>query len=292
MAASNVTARADVVFGRGGGRDLLCDVYAPEPAGTPRPAAILFHGGGWQRGSRGTLRERAVELAAYGVIVVAAEYRLTGEAPWPAHIHDAKAVLRWVRANAADLGVHPDQIALIGFSAGAQLALLAAGTPGQPAFSGDGGHPEASEVVNAVVGFFPPIRFVPGAERTNEGVPASAGDSIGLGLSEEDLRLASPITHVGPAYPPTLLLHGTADEVIAYRSSTTFFDALRAAGVRADLRLYDGLRHEFVRMDGVMQLCMADVALFLQRSMVDPARFDVPQAVLFGQPAAAEGAAR
>lgn len=144
MAGVTVTARADVVFGRGGGRDLLCDVYAPESSGTPRRAAIMFHRGGWQRGSRTTLRERAMELAAYGVVVVAAGYRLTGEAAWPAHIHDAKAVLRWVHANAADLGVHPDQIALIGFSAGAQLALLAAGTPGNPAFSGDGGHPDAS----------------------------------------------------------------------------------------------------------------------------------------------------
>lgn len=292
MPAAPVTIEADIVFGTGGGRDLRCDLYRPALPEAELPAAILFHGGGWRAGSRATLRDRALELASHGVVVVAAEYRLTGEAPWPAHIHDAKAALRWVRANAARLRVHPDRIALIGFSAGAQLALLAAGTPGHPAFSGEGGHGGVSEVVNAVVGFFPPIRFVAGADRTNEGVPASAGDSLGPGMTEDALRLASPLTHVGPAYPPTLLLHGTADEVIAYRSSVTFFEALRAAGVRADLRLYDGLRHEFVRMDGVMQLCMADVALFLQRTMVDPARFDVPQEVLFGRPAAAEGGSR
>lgn len=292
MPAVPVTIEADVVFGTGGGCDLRCDLYRPQQPDLDLPAAILFHGGGWRAGSRATLRDRAIELASHGVVVVAAEYRLTGEAPWPAHIHDAKAVLRWVRANAAHLHVHPDRIALIGFSAGAQLALLAAGTPGHPAFRGGGGHPDASEVVNAVVGFFPPIRFIPGPERTNESVPASAGDSLGPGLTEEALRLASPITHVSPAYPPALLLHGTADEVIAYRSSVTFFEALRDAGVRADLRLYDGLRHEFVRMDGVMQLCMADVALFLQRAMVDPARYDVPQEVLFGRPAAAEGGSR
>ncbi|GMU41159.1 MAG: lipase [Chloroflexota bacterium] len=292
MPAVPVTIEADVVFGSGGGRDLRCDVYHPDLPDADLPAAILFHGGGWRAGSRATLRDRALELASHGVVVVAAEYRLTGEASWPAHIHDAKAALRWARANAAHLHAHPDRIALIGFSAGAQLALLAAGTPGHAAFSGEGGHAGIDEAVNAVVGFFPPIRFVPGAERTNEGVPASAGDSLGPGLTEEALRLASPITHVSLAYPPTLLLHGTADEVIAYRSSVTLFEALHSAGVRADLRLYDGLRHEFVRMDGVMQLCMADVALFLQRTLVDPARFDVPQEVLFGRPAAAEGGSR
>jgi acetyl esterase/lipase len=287
-----ITTNSDVIFGRGGGRDLLCDVYHPTEAAAPRPAAILFHGGGWRRGSRASLADRALELASHGVVVVAPEYRLTDESRWPGHIHDAKAALRWVRANAGDLGVHPEQIALVGFSAGAQLALLAAGTPGHPAFSGDGGHPETSEVVNAVVGFFPPIRFVGGGERSNDGVPASAGSSLGDDLSDDELREASPITHAGPTFPPTLLMHGTADEVIAYRSSVTLFETLHAAGVPVDLRLYQGLRHEFVRMDGVMQVCMADVALFLQRAMVDPARFDVPQDALFGRPVAPEGAAR
>lgn len=287
-----VTSQSDVVFGRGGGRDLLCDVYRPSGDGAPRPAAILFHGGGWRRGSRASLRDRALALASHGVVVIAPEYRLTDESRWPGHIHDAKAALRWVCANAGDLGVHPDQIALVGFSAGAQLALLSAGTPGHAAFSGEGGHPETSEVVNAVVGFFSPIRFVSGNERSNDGVPASAGESLGDDLSDDELREASPITHAGPAFPPTLLMHGTADEVIAYRSSVAMFEALHAAGVPVDLRLYQGLRHEFVRMDGVMQVCMADVALFMQRTMVDPARFDVPQDVLFGRPATPEGAAR
>jgi acetyl esterase/lipase len=292
MARYEVTEQPDVVAGHGGGRDLHVDLYRPQAAAGTLPAAIMFHGGGWRRGSRKTLRDRAVELASHGIVVAAAEYRLTDEAPWPAHIHDAKSALRWLRASAAALDVHPEQIVLIGYSAGAQLALLAAGTPGDPEFTGDGGHGDASEVVNAVVAFFPPIRFVGGSERSNDGVPASAGASIGDGLDDETLRRASPITHVRAGYPPTMLLHGTADEVIRYRSSVVFFEALREAGVPADLRLYDGLRHEFVRMDGVMQVAMADVALFLQRTMVDPDRYDVPQEELFGQPAAAEGTRR
>ncbi len=281
-----------VMFARAGGRDLRCDIVRPAAVQGPLPAAIMLHGGGWRRGSPAALRPRAEELAAHGFLVMAAEYRLTGEARWPAHIQDAKAALRWLRGNAGAQGVHPDQIALIGFSAGAQLALLAAGTPGMPAFSGGSGVSPASEAVNAVVAFFPPTRFQAGVERVNGDVPASPASSLGDDLTEDELRQASPLTHVGPHFPPTMLLHGTADEVVPPATSIELFGILRTLGVPTDLRLYTGLRHEFVRMDGVMQVSMADVALFLRRTMVDPKRFDVSQAELFGAPAAPGGGQR
>lgn len=282
-----VTVDQNVVFGQGSGRDLRCDIYRPA-GGTALPAAILLHGGGWRRGTKESLRARAEELAGHGIVCVAAEYRLSGEARWPAHIQDVKAVLSWLRSEAETWGVHPDQIALVGFSAGAHLALLAAGTPGHAGF--DAG-PEAAGAVNAVVAFFPPVRFQAGDDRAGGALPASPASSLGDGITEEEMRQASPLTHLSSAFPPTLLMHGTADEVVPPATSLELFGLLRGMGVPVDLRLYSGLRHEFVRMDGVLQLAMADVALFLQRTMVDPKRFDVSQAELFGA-AASGGAAR
>jgi len=288
-----VTTQADVTYARIGERELKCDIYRPAEAGGPLPAALLLHGGGWRRGSRATLKDRAEELAGHGVVVVAAEYRLTGEARWPAHIHDAKAALRWLRANAAAYGVHPDRIAFVGFSAGAHLALLAAGTPGHPAFRGDGGHLDVSEAVNAVVGFFPPLRFHAGDARAGGETPASPASSLGDDITEAEMREASPLAHLSAAYPPTLLLHGTADEVVPPSTSIELFGRLRELGVPADLRLYTGLRHEFVRLDGLLQVCMADVALFLRRTVVEPERFNLSQAELFGaRPATPEGGPR
>ena len=281
-----VTVERDVVYGTGSGRELRCDVFRPDGATRPTAAAILLHGGGWRRGSRATMYPRAEALAERGILAVCAEYRLTDEARWPAHLHDVKACLRWLRANASTYQVAPDQIALIGFSAGAHLALMAAGTPGDPRFSGDGGHAGTSEVVDAVVAFFPPIRVRPGPERDNGDEPYSAGDSLGDGVSMEEALAASPIEYVAPGYPPTLLLHGTADEVVSSRTSQQMYDAVTAAGSVAELRLYSGMRHEFVKIEEMGALAMADVALFIQRVLVEPERFDVSQADLFAAPAA------
>ena len=279
------TVERDVEYGTTGSRSLHCDVFHPEPTGTPAPAAILLHGGGWRRGSRATMHPRAEALAAQGILAVAAEYRLTDEAPWPAHVNDVKACLRWLRANAEARNADPDQISLVGFSAGAHLALMAAATPGDPALSGNGGHEGVSEVVDAVIAFFPPVRIIPGADRDND-LPASAGDSLGEGITADEARVMSPIERVTPGFPPTLLLHGTADEVVPSRSSQQFYEAVTAVGTAAELRLYSGQRHEFVKIEEMLDLAMRDVALFVRRVLVDPARFDVPQAELFGAPAA------
>lgn len=279
-----VTVDQDVVYAEASGRDLRCDIYRPTNGDTALPAAILLHGGGWRRGSKESLRARAEELAGHGVVCVAPEYRLTGEARWPAHIQDVKAALTWLRSQSGALGVAPDQIALVGFSAGAHLALLAAGTPGHAGF-GAGAAPAGAEAVNAVAAFFPPVRFQAGDDRAGGDRPASPASSLGDGMTTEEMQEASPLTHLSPAFPPTLLLHGTADEVVPPATSIELFGLLRGLGVPVDLRLYSGLRHEFVRMDGILQVAMADVALFLQRTVVDPKRFDLTQAELFGAPA-------
>jgi acetyl esterase/lipase len=276
-----VQVELDRTYARVGDRVLCCDVFLPEPGPVPAPAAILLHGGGWRGGSRTSMHSRARALAEHGIAAIAAEYRLTDEARWPAHIQDVKACLRWLRSSATSLGIDPDRIALVGFSAGAHLALLAAGTPGNPTF---GSEDFEGETVNAVAAFFPPIRMQPGIERSNGELPASAGASLGEGVDAEEARAASPIEYVRPGFPPTLLLHGTADEVVSSRSSQQFFEALTRAGVLCDLRLYHGMRHEFVKLDEMAEVAMADVALFIRRTVVDPARFDVSQEQLFSMP--------
>ena len=131
MPESAVTLEAAVPFARAGSRDLLCDLYFP--AGARNGAAvILLYGGGWRAGDPSRMRPAAELLAARGFVCVAPEYRLTGEAPWPANIHDVKAAIRWTRANAGRLALDAARIALQGHSAGGQLALLAAATPGSP----------------------------------------------------------------------------------------------------------------------------------------------------------------
>jgi acetyl esterase/lipase len=266
---AEVSVRSDVVFGTGGGIDLQCDVYSPgglDPA-VPAPAVVLLHGGAWKMGSRGVMEGFGRRLAAAGFVGVASQYRLLPDSSWPAHIHDAKAAIRWTRASAGELGVDPDRIAVLGRSAGGHLALLAAGTPDRPELEGDGGNAGVSSAVAAAVGIFPPTTFSVG-ERTRGATPATA--LLGDAPDEAAAALASPLAQVTPAYPPTFLLHGTADRVVPPSASMVMYEALVAAGVPVELHLYAEEPHGFAGRPDYLDLCAAEIAHFLHRRM--PAR--------------------
>src|SRR5689334_10181091 len=117
---SEVRIEEGVSFGRAGQRELLCDIYRPSAdAQAKRTVVVHFPGGGFRRASRAGTR-LARPLAALGYTCVAAEYRVLPEGVWPAPLHDAKAALRWARAHADDLEVEPDNLVVLGYSAGAR----------------------------------------------------------------------------------------------------------------------------------------------------------------------------
>ena len=263
--SEDVNIRKDVPYGRGGGRDLMCDIYSP-PTGDARPAVLLVHGGGWRQGDRAVMSGYGTRLAQEGFVGVACEYRLTPESPWPAHIEDVKAALRWMRANAGQLGIDPEKIAALGRSAGAHLVLLAAGTPGLEAFEGEGGHAGIASDVAAVVAVFPPTLFFTGDDRIHGGTPARA--LMGDAASDEAARLASPVHHVTPSFPPTMLLHGTADKVVPVTASMVMYGALAKAGVPVEMHLYAEQPHGFAGQPEFLDLCAAEAAHFLKRYLV------------------------
>src|SRR5690349_13815649 len=115
--SGRVTVENDIVFGTGGGRQLRCDVYTPPGAPKDAPGVLLVHGGGWSGGDRSQLKGYGILLGRLGYLCVASEYRLSGESKWPAQIHDVKAALRWMKANATKLGCDPSRIAIEGNSA-------------------------------------------------------------------------------------------------------------------------------------------------------------------------------
>ena len=269
-----VTVEEGVVFGRGGGRELRCDVFRPPSSSAsggdgPAPAVLLVHGGGWQMGDRSQLRGYGILLGRAGYVCVASEYRLIPEAPWPAQIHDVKAALRWMRAESGRLGIDPDRIAIEGNSAGGHLALLAAGTAGLAEFEGDGGNEGVATDVAAVLAVYPPTLL--------PGVPGAMAPVAGAFHPEDDeartaaAAAASPVTHVGPSFPPTLLIHGAADDLVPVRASLLMHDALVAAGVQVDLHVYAGQPHAFDSEPRFGRLCAAEMQLFLDRYVRVPA---------------------
>lgn len=235
-------------------RDLSIDIFQPEGHST-KTAVILLHGGGWMFGHRAETHRYALHLRAQGFLAIAAEYRLTGEAPWPAQILDVKDIIRWVRANAGRLRIDPDKIALQGFSAGGHLALLAAAT-------GSG-----ADAVAAVVAFFPPADLTQAAFPVR---PPPVANLLGPDADEDAARAASPLYQIAPGFPPAFLLSGMADPFMPYSATLKLFEAIGRAGAKAELHLYHDHMHEFAALPSMTAAVQAEIGLFLNRAVVDP----------------------
>ena len=261
-----MTIEEGVVFGTAGGRDLKADVFVPPGEVKDAPGVLLVHGGGWRGGDRSQLRGYGVLLGRRGYVCVASEYRLVPESPWPAQIHDVKAALRWMRANSTSLGIDPDKIAIEGNSAGAHLALLAAGTPNLAEFEGEGGNPGVPTDVAAAIGVYAPTLFWH-EEAERGGLPILAlhdkGDAaIAAG--------ASPLRHVSDRFPPTLLIHGTKDELVPPLASIRMYEELVAAKVPVELHMYADQPHGFDATPEFGRQCAAEMLLFLDRYVRRP----------------------
>lgn len=256
--ADRVEIERGVVFATGGGRELRSDIFRP-PSGTANGIGVLLvHGGGWEHGDRTQLQGYGILLGRKGFLCVASEYRLTGEAQWPAQIEDVKAAIRWMRVNAADLGIDPEKIVISGNSAGGHLSLVAAGTANKAKFEGVGGNEGVSTAVAATIAFYPPT----GLERRSwGGLPALFGKGAPIGT----LRSASPLSYAAAGHPPTLLIHGNADETVPARESTDMYDALHAAGVPVELHMYANQPHGFDADPHLGRQCAELMMSFINR---------------------------
>jgi acetyl esterase/lipase len=242
--AAPVVVDQDVVYARAGGRDLLCDVYRPPAEVSKHTAIVQFPGGGFRRANKAGTR-LARPLAALGYTTVAAEYRVVPDL-WPAPLDDALAAIRWTRSHAGDLGVEAKNVVVLGYSAGGRLALLCAATR-----TGETG-------VAACVAFYP-----------------SSGDLsrhpvVGEVPSAELLTSIDVLGKIRSGYPPTLLLHGTADTMIPVNQTLELYSALRTANVPAELHVVEGVTHIFDAHPDMARASAEWIDLFLDRHVVSP----------------------
>ena len=262
------TAPTDV----GGTIDLKLDIYRPASAIGPQPAALYVHGGSWFNASltKSPLKQAAIPMYDNGLIVVAVDYRLSpnppdtveGRAIYPAHIHDVKAAIRFIRAHAAEYGIDPYRIGVYGNSAGGHLAAVAGTSADVPELEGTvGGNLEYSSRASAVVDFFGPTDilhealditippFSSGDAADIDGPNTYTGMLIGHLPGMKDLRdnlanpnppypqkallvsQTNPMTFVDPTDPPFYIAHGTSDNIVPIKQSQRLYDALVAADV-------------------------------------------------------------
>lgn len=223
----------DVEYCRVDGRSLCMDVRIPDSSG-PHPAAIVVHGGGWMRGDKLWNVEPLFQpLAQAAIASFSISYRLaTDFLQIGTAVADVRQAIRYVRENARKFGIDPDRIALVGESAGAHLATMAA--------------LEEPASVAAVVSLYGPSDLELLA-RTSPVVPEqirrAVEGSAFAGMLLSFLRSLSPVRFVRPDAPPFLLIHGTADHVVPFEQSVVMRDRLLAAGVDADLVPMHGAGH-------------------------------------------------
>ena len=253
----NVAADVEenITYGKAGDTELKLDLARPDGDG-PFPAIVFIHGGGWAGGNRQIYRGQIQEAAKRGYVAVTVSYRLmvfddknkettTAEPIFPAQIHDAKAAIRWLRANASKYKVDANRIGVTGASAGGHLSLLVGLTDPSANLEGDSGTPDQSSRVQAVVNVFGPTEMASCHKKSS----VAWIFRLFLGGTPEETaerhQAASPITYVSKDDPPVLTLHGDLDELVPIEQATMLDEKMKAAGASHSLIILKGQGHGF-----------------------------------------------
>lgn len=252
----------ELVFAERDTGPLPLDLAVPRADG-PVGVVVWLHGGGWFTGDRHLGPDPDAFARRTGLAMATVEYRLSGQARFPAQLHDVRAAVRHLRGHAGELGLDPDAIGLWGSSAGGHLAALT-GVTGHVRALPDEDVPDAGPdaSVAAVMAGYGPVDLARVVAEFDLPVPALAGANAPearlLGGMPADLpelaRAASPLSWVTAAAPPFLLAHGTADVLVRPTQSELLHRALLAAGADSTLVLLEGYRHGFLNPPGSVEL--------------------------------------
>ncbi len=252
VSAAEVRIEKDVAY-LGAERSEKLDLYFPPDhrpgEGDPKPAVVIIHGGGWFGGDKGARREINIgtNLARAGYVCASINYELAKatkedaftvrlERIWPRNLADCQTAVRYLRSRAKELGIDPERIGAIGGSAGGHLTAML-GFVDEPVGPEEGRlYPGHSSRVQAIVPMYGPNDLV---HRARE-----------LGLDGDPnlvelCRAASPVTHLSPDDPPTLILHGTKDTTVDLKQSQILGEACRGIGHEFELRIVEGGKHSF-----------------------------------------------
>lgn len=238
-APRNIKITRDVEYGRAGDRSLKLDIYQPaKPSAEKLPVIVWIHGGGWRNGNKSSGGRLRSFVGTGNYVGVSVGYRLSGEALWPAQIHDCKAAIRWIRANAKKYGIDPERIGLWGSSAGGHLVSLLGTSADIKELAGNNGSPDASSRVKCVVDFCGPTELTVFQHMRLDqlfGKPAEE--------RKAEAKAASPATYVSQDDPPFLIIHGTNDRTVPISQAELFHDKLKKAQVDVTFVKIEGGGH-------------------------------------------------
>lgn len=216
--------RSDLTYSKTAGCELKLDLYTDEHIVSPMPCVVVVPGGSWQRSDRRKFTALNPYLASRGYSVAVVEYRIAPKFRFPSALEDVRRALDYLKENAANLGIDPDRIVLLGRSAGAQLALLEA-------------YDNGNESIRGVISFYGPTdlsyAYAHPVDPRVADMRQLLEDYLGDSPTEnaEAYSKASPINLADPYSPPTLLVHGSRDDIVQPVQSERLADRLEELSV-------------------------------------------------------------
>lgn len=229
-------------------RKLLLDVFYPSSnTKNKRVALMIIHGGGWRSGNRTQHYPLAQRLADLGYVCFTQEYRLSTEALYPAAVYDLKSALRWIRTNGKKYNVDTNKIAVMGFSAGGELAAFLGVTTGNAKFEGDECNLKSCSDVNAIVDLDGTLSFVHPDSGEGDDSKRTSAATYWFGYSKKEnpelWKEASPLTYVGKKTPPILFINSSVDRMHAGRND--FIKTLNENNVYSEVKTFSDAPHSF-----------------------------------------------
>jgi len=256
LAQQDIPITPDIIYGHAGGVELVMDLARPTGNDGPYPAIVFFHGGGWQQGHKSHMHRWLRKFASAGYVAVSVGYRFAPKFKWPSQVHDAKAAVRYLRANASTFDVDPDRIGAMGESAGGYLALMLGVTGPEDKLEGEGGSTGVSSRVEGVVSFFSAADFTvprrPLSPEVQQHIQEYYGKSLAEVLSDftgaQDqndpiLKKISVFPYIDKSDPPVLLFQGDADPFVSVEQAQRLAAVLKEGRVSHQLVIVKGGGH-------------------------------------------------
>lgn len=241
---------------------LQLDLYKLKNLQSPTPVMIFIHGGAWRKGKRADYLPYLIDYAKKGFVTITVSYRLVKKSTFPAAVQDVNCAVHWIRKHAGEYGIDPDNMVLIGGSAGGHLAMMVGYAGDEPMFNEDCAN-ENSSGVKAVINLYGPVDLTtPYAISMHETI-----DFIGETYEDnpELYKLASPKTFISSDDPPTLTFHGTIDSLVPVSQSDSLNGWLSKAGVAHDYHRLKGWPHTMDISVNVNQYCQFYIDRFLEK---------------------------